>query len=56
MCCPLDQVNGKLIIEEVDAEKEPIIHLHGFYDQTPETLNDRIFRTFQRLELVEKNC
>lgn len=59
MCCPLNHVNGKLVIqaiafEETEEPKEKICHLQGIYDHTPLTLADRVFRFFQRLELIEK--
>jgi hypothetical protein len=59
MCCPLDQLSGKLIIQAVAFEKknddhDDIMHLKGFYDRTPNSLTERILRYFQRIELLEK--
>jgi hypothetical protein len=59
MCCPLDQINGRFIVqaiawEEDQKSKEDILHLKGVYDSTPATFSDRISRYFQRLELAEK--
>lgn len=52
MCCPLDQVQGKLDITV--SVKNNTYHAKGVYDCGPKTLTDRIFRTFQRMELIEK--
>lgn len=58
MCCPLDQVNGRLFIQALDFEEErdneKICHIRGIYDRTPATLADRVFRFFQHIELIEK--
>jgi hypothetical protein len=57
MCCPLDNVKGNLSITNVVIEKEgqkKTYVVHGIYDRTPPTLADRVFRFFQRLELIEK--
>lgn len=59
MCCPLDQIRGNLVIQNVTLQdsctgQEKILQVKGFVDHTPPALADRIFRYFQRLELVEK--
>ncbi len=57
MCCPLDNVNGRLIIQAVALERKKhnnIYYVRGIYNRTPETLADRAHRFFQRLELIEK--
>ncbi len=58
MCCPVDHIGGKLIIQEVIVEKDKegkrICYVHGVYNRKPANLADRAFRFFQRLELIEK--
>lgn len=59
MCCPLDQINGKLIIQSAALEKngkskQKILCLKGIYDRTPKTLADRVSRFFLHIELLEK--
>lgn len=59
MCCPLDQLNGKLIVQAVAFEKseddqDDIMHLKGIYDRSPDSFAERISRYFQRVELLEK--
>jgi hypothetical protein len=57
MCCPLDHVDGSLIVHHIYKGEENGIysfHIDGIYDRTPSSLSARIFRTFQRLELIEK--
>jgi hypothetical protein len=59
MCCQLDHVHGKLLLqtvhfEEDNTENEKKLHVSGFYDRTPKTLGDRFSRYFHNIELVEK--
>lgn len=59
MCCSLDQLSGRLIVQMVGFEKneeneEKILHLRGIYDRSPKTWADRFSRFFPRLELLEK--
>lgn len=59
MCCPLDQIHGKIIIQTATFEKngenkQKTLCLKGIYDRTPKTLGDRISRFFLHLELLEK--
>lgn len=59
MCCSLDQINGKLIIQTIaieknDKSKAKALCLKGIYDRSPKTLADRMTRFFQNLELLEK--
>ena len=51
MCCPLDQVHGRLVVQAVGEGEGNELHLRAVYDRTPP---DRIFRFFQWLELGEK--
>jgi hypothetical protein len=59
MCCPLDQLSGKFIVQAVAFEKceedqDDIMHLKGIYDRSPNSFAERISRYFQRIELLEK--
>lgn len=57
MCCPLDQIKGRLVLAvafDKNEKNQKILHLKGIYDHTPKTLGERISRFFQRLELLEK--
>jgi hypothetical protein len=57
MCCPLDNLDGRLTITPASFEQKKErseIKLEAIYDRTPTTLADRIFRLFQRVELLEK--
>lgn len=54
MCCPLDQVHGRLVVQSVGEGEGNDLHLRGVYERTPLTWADWVFRIFQRLELAEK--
>ena len=53
MCCSLDQIPGRLVINSVGVEKNKM-HLRGTIDHSPNSLADRLLLIFQRLELFEK--
>lgn len=59
MCCPLDPINGKLIVHsahitQTNHHQHSTLQIKAIYDPKPSTLAGRIAYFFQRVEFFEK--